>query len=300
MRVMLAVDYSQTSVFAGQYLRTLPFHRSVDLQVVTVLPPFPFMENAASDGPVPIENLLEQARQQAESTLAESMARFHPDSFRSVTGEVMVGAPGQSLTAFAKQHGIDLIVMGAVGRSALSRVLLGSVSEYVSNRTDSSVMIVRSQGSKSGVDEIETVPKRVLLALGNSDQDVNNADWIKRLELPAATEIHLVHVMELLTFYRKDIVQRATESWRQSKAAAVSRANSLAQSIRTLDFDAQPVVMEAPHVGDALLSYADQHHCDLIITGDRRRGTLNQLFLGSVSLHVLRHAKCSVLVSRAA
>ena len=94
--------------------------------------------------------------------------------------------------------------------------------------------------------------------------------------------------MELLTFYRKNIVQRATESWRQSKTAAESRANSLAQSIRTWDFDAKPVIIEAPHVGDALLSYADQHDCDLIVTGDPRRGTLNRLFL------------CCLFVSRAA
>ncbi|MCA9216167.1 MAG: universal stress protein [Planctomycetales bacterium] len=43
-----------------------------------------------------------------------------------------------------------------------------------------------------------------------------------------------------------------------------------------------------------MISYADEHKCDLIGTG-----ALKRLILGSLSLNLLRYAKCSVLVSRA-
>ena len=298
MRVLLAVDQSPASDAAVAYLLGLPFDQPVDLQIVTVVPPFPFVERHTTGSPPDVDELLDRERQQVEATLTELVARFQNDTFHSVSAEVIVGTPGQALTAFAKKQGAELIIMGAVGRSALSRVLLGSVSDYVANRAQSSVLIVRSQTSASIRIGTDTGPKRIMLAVENSNKDIEVAKCLRQFELPPTTQLHAVHVMQLMTFYRKDIIQQTSEMWKQSKLRAESHGELLAEVIRDWGFDARSSVVSAPHVGDSLISYADEHECDLIVTGDRRRGRLQRLILGSVSRHILRYAKCSVLISR--
>lgn len=298
MRVLLAVDQSPASDAAVTCLLALAFHQPVDLQIVTVVPPFPFAESQAIDSPPDVGELLDRERQQVEATHRELIERFQKDAFQSVSTKVIVGSPGPALATFAKKQGTELIVMGAVGRSALSRVLLGSVSEYVANRAQTSVLIVRSQTSTSARKGTDTGPKRIMLAVENSDKDIEVANCLKQFELPTSTQVHAVHVMQLMTFYRKDIIQQTSEMWKQSEVRAESHGELLCEVIRDWGFDASSSVVAAPHIGDSLISYADKHECDLIVTGDRRRGALKRLILGSVSRHILRYAKSSVLISR--
>lgn len=298
MRVLLAVDHSSSSDAAVEYLLALPFHQPVDLQIVTVIPPYPFADSQWISSSSDFCDFLDSERQQVEASLAEIIARFQKDAIQPVSGKVIVGSPGEELTAFAEQQGTDLIVMGAVGRSALSRVLLGGVSEYVANRSQSSVLIVRSQTSDGVIKRTDSAPQRIMLAVENSDKDVEVASCVRHFELPALTQVHAVHVMELMTLYRKDVIQQTSEMWKHSKVNAESRGESLSDTIRNWGFDARSSVVAGPHVGNSLISYANVHNCDLIVTGDRRRGTVSRLILGSVSRHILRYAKCSVLVSR--
>ncbi|MEO8268160.1 MAG: universal stress protein [Aureliella sp.] len=235
---------------------------------------------------------------QAEAKLADLVAHFQNDTFRSVSAEVLDGGPANVLTEFADEQGTDLIVMGAVGRSALKRVALGSVSDSVANQAQCSVLVVRSQEPTHVSIDYDPCPKRIMLALENSARDVEVVSCLRQFEWPASTQVHAVHVMQTMAFYRKDIIQQTSEMWKQSKAEAESHGKLLAETIRDWGFDARASVISGGHIGESLLSYADEHEYDLIISGDRRRGTLKRLFLGSVSRHLLRYAKCNVLISR--
>lgn len=53
------------------------------------------------------------------------------------------GHPAEQICSFAKENGVDLIVIGSHGRSGFSRVLLGSVSNAVANHAPCPVTIVR-------------------------------------------------------------------------------------------------------------------------------------------------------------
>ncbi|MFD0914804.1 universal stress protein [Pseudahrensia aquimaris] len=51
------------------------------------------------------------------------------------------------------------------------------------------------------------------------------------------------------------------------------------------------------HPASSILEFAEKQNTDLIIIGSHRPG-LKDYFLGSTASRVVRHAKCSVLVSR--
>jgi nucleotide-binding universal stress UspA family protein len=52
------------------------------------------------------------------------------------------------------------------------------------------------------------------------------------------------------------------------------------------------------HVGDSIVHHATEQHSDLILIGNRSHGALHNILLGSTTKYVLRHAPCSVWVSR--
>ncbi len=88
----------------------------------------------------------------------EGLKRYHDDNAKFATKaaraalnrahvpfeeEQMVAEPAEAIVRYAKRGGFDLIVMGSRGRSALSGLLLGSVTSKVIAHCDIPVTIAR-------------------------------------------------------------------------------------------------------------------------------------------------------------
>lgn len=63
---------------------------------------------------------------------------------------VVEGASGQMIVHIADEIGADVIVVGSHGHGFLSRVLIGSVSEYVVRHTTRPVLVVRHADAAGG------------------------------------------------------------------------------------------------------------------------------------------------------
>ena len=57
---------------------------------------------------------------------------------------ILEGLPHESIVEYSTDHGIDLVVMGATGRSGLTERLLGSTTDRVTRSVDVSVLVARS------------------------------------------------------------------------------------------------------------------------------------------------------------
>jgi len=60
-----------------------------------------------------------------------------------IEATVMEGDPAERIIAYAKDHDVDMIVMGSRGLGSFKGLLLGSVSNKVSHRADRTCVIVR-------------------------------------------------------------------------------------------------------------------------------------------------------------
>jgi nucleotide-binding universal stress UspA family protein len=56
---------------------------------------------------------------------------------------ILEGVPHEAIADYAEDHGIDLVVLGATGRSGLGERLLGSTTDRVAHSVDASVLIAR-------------------------------------------------------------------------------------------------------------------------------------------------------------
>ncbi len=90
---------------------------------------YELMETEANDAVQKVDVLAKQAGVEAETVVLE-------------------GHPSNEIIEFAQKNGIDVIVMGTLGKSGLDRFLLGSVAEKVTRNSTVPVLVVKGVSSK--------------------------------------------------------------------------------------------------------------------------------------------------------
>lgn len=116
--LLFATDFSDASAPAGRVAMRMARRHGARLHVLHVVPP-------VTDPVLSRRALGDLAR-----TLGSDVSRLRS------------GAPARQIVAYAGENAIDLIVVGAHGRTGLSRVLLGSVAEAVVRRAPCPVLVV--------------------------------------------------------------------------------------------------------------------------------------------------------------
>src|SRR5262249_47727100 len=102
-----------------------------------------------------------------------------------------VGEPWRSIVSFADSRAADLVVMGTLGRTGISRVLLGSVAERVVRHAHCSVLVVPASGASPGRFQ------RVLCAIAFSDQARVAMHGACALATGRDASVPLVHAYQL-------------------------------------------------------------------------------------------------------
>ena len=79
----------------------------------------------------------------AKEIVAAAKMRAQARGAKDVTAFVKRGQPARTIVAFAKEHGVDTIVMGARGTGDVESFLLGSVSHKVSGLSPVTCVLVK-------------------------------------------------------------------------------------------------------------------------------------------------------------
>ncbi len=141
--ILCPVDFSELSAHALQYAASLANKYGASLHVLHVVDEaFQYWmamgPNSVPVGPPP-EELLTAAK--------EGMVRFIEAQPPCVDGkavtQVVLGRPFVEIIRYAREAKADLIVLGTHGRSGLSHMLLGSVTEKVVRKATCPVLTIR-------------------------------------------------------------------------------------------------------------------------------------------------------------
>lgn len=139
--ILVAIDYSETSEAALRFATSLVEAFHARLEVLHVVEE-PFGYVASSHGYIPEldafrETLNKAAQEQLSNVLTpEEVQRWQARlSLRS-------GTPYVEIVRFAKDHAVDLIVVGTHGRGPMWHTLMGSVAERVVRNAHCPVLTV--------------------------------------------------------------------------------------------------------------------------------------------------------------
>jgi nucleotide-binding universal stress UspA family protein len=100
--------------------------------------------NVATGMPVPgsLYTVLENEGKRAVDQVKQMAPGADVETF------VLAGYPGSTIVEFAQDNGIDLIVMGTLGKSGIEALLLGSVADRVIRHAPCPVLVVKGTGGK--------------------------------------------------------------------------------------------------------------------------------------------------------
>lgn len=142
--ILVATDFGEASDSALRYGRELAGRFGATLHVLNVVENFYVTTFGAETYAAVVPEMQREIEVAARKRLDEELI----DSDRSgppVKPVVMTsGSPAYAIVDYARENGVDLIVMGTHGRGALAHLLMGSVAERVVRIASCPVLTVRS------------------------------------------------------------------------------------------------------------------------------------------------------------
>ena len=284
-KILCPIDFSEASSVAARAAVRLA--KAADAELVLAhawyVPPL------ASAGEYPFPpSAIQQLVEDAERGLAVAAREVTELGSTRVRTALSTGNPWEQIVeTLRRDQAFDLAVLGPHGRSALARVLLGSVTEKVVRHAPCPVLIARG----------EAKPFRHLLCpVDFSDSSQEALALAGDLAAPDAT-ITLLHVIELPLSYTGDlpvadylgVVDKRSTDLIEDWASDLRSRTSLPVDTR----------IEIGSPGAEVLAILDKDPTyDLVAMGRHGRTGVRRVLLGSVAEKVVRHARCSVVVAR--
>lgn len=139
-KILVPTDGSNNSKAALEKARELAELSGAEVTVLTVVKDLEnhiyILENRAKT------EIREMLKEQGNKILEEGLEVF--EGFKEKVETVFIqGDPAEEIIKMVKEGDYDLVVMGSRGLNAISRVMLGSVSNRVLNHVETSILIVK-------------------------------------------------------------------------------------------------------------------------------------------------------------
>ena len=305
MKILIPIDASENSPCSAELLKRIPLPATCEVTILTVVETDAYHERAiAHTEKKAAAEVRDELRTEAGRLLEQEAERLKDTSWE-VTTELREGDPAQQIIDVAKETNVDLIAVGSRGLSRFKRFLLGSVSSNVAKYAHCSVLIVPPSGEKPAVKKADTdreLPKavrlRILVAFDGSDPTQSAVATLASLPIGDQADVRLVTVLPLIRYYRMDVQQRLSESWRRQKAEAKRSLDNAAEKIRCATPNVATRTREGQDISDEILTEADEWAADLIVIGHRSMSKIERILMGSVASRVVHHARCSVWMVR--
>jgi nucleotide-binding universal stress UspA family protein len=297
MRILIAYDGSECAESALDDLRRAGLPHALEALVFAVvelwLPP-PHPENYVLMPDTSQQPAVQEANRLAFRAIDRLQSNF-PEW--TVSAKVVRGSPASEILNFAEDWNPDLIVVGSHGRSAVGRLVLGSVSQKVVTEAHCSVRVAR------GKVDVEPAAVRLVVGVDGGPGAENAVAAIAAREWPKGSAVQIVAVHEplkpslvgkLVPVVSKWIDETNTEetSWIRTELDKASKR------LRTPGISVTSILLE----GDprsALVETAREWDADSIFVGATGHlGRARMFLMGSVSSAVTARAHCSVEVVR--
>jgi len=305
MKILLAYDGSTCADAAVADLRNAGFPRDTEVLVVTVAhdgwPPSRHSSEELGQFGNPWKALMADTEAYARKAAARIQSEFPG---WKVSSEALWGPPTDIIQKTIAHWVPDLLVVGSHGRSAVGRLLLGSVSLNLVHHAHCSVRVVRTAPDVSG-------PPRILIAADGSPladaaiREVTRRLWPKNTQARVVSVVQtlvpavpaLMPALESSTYATETAFRVIDEADDRERARLHEVAETAGLNLQHVGLNATAVVLESDPRTE-LVAEAERWHANTIFVGARGLGAMDRLLLGSVSTAVITHAHCSVEIVR--
>ena len=198
----------------------------------------------------------------------------------------------EEIINYAKEHDIDLIVMGTHGRRGPRHLFIGSTAERVVRLSECPVLTLRSDADPMTQINLN----HLLVPVDFSDHSRYALKYAAELVSLWNARITLVNVIEeaiLPTVYGVEpVAVFPIDNLVEQSQKALNDLKLKFFSENASNVDTQVIV---GHAATSIAEFAKEVSADLIVIPTHGLTGLKRFLMGSVSEHVVRNAQCAVL-----
>jgi nucleotide-binding universal stress UspA family protein len=240
------------------------------------------------------KELLETMFEIADSQLAAlvELHEEHPVTLQEFRTRGL--SPAGLILEHAREHDVDLIVMGTHGRRGASRFLLGSVATQIVRVSPVPVLTLRELDDGRPLEALD----RILVPIDFSSHSrvaLRHATELARTYGASLQLLHVVQQPNFPYFYAPvpamppiEQLQSLHERGREALQKLVAEAGDASLRHRLEIFDGHPA--------SEIVTFAEENGSDLIVTASHGLTGLDRLLLGSTSEQVVRTSSVPVLL----
>jgi nucleotide-binding universal stress UspA family protein len=280
--ILFPMDFSERSLAAAPFVEAMAKRFGSKVTMLSVVQPVTYIGMAEPGAAYYIEpaELKADLQKRLDSTLVREFAAV------PVTRVTELGDPATAITAYAHNHGVDLIMMPTHGYGPFRRLLLGSVTAKVLH--DAHCPVWTGAHMEEPPAQGHIAPKNVMCAVDHSATTAPLMQWAAQLSRDTGASLRLIHAVP------------GAEAWPErqfdSELEQVLRERSreeITKVQKTAGVEA-PLCIGVGDVAGAVREEARRHNADLIVIG---RGVIHEK-LGRLRTHahsIIRHAPCPVI-----
>jgi nucleotide-binding universal stress UspA family protein len=291
MKILISVDGSHHSDYAVKYVQALPWTDPPDVVLAHVCPVPDLLDMQAYITPQ-VEAVIKQRREEGASilNLAAENCRLWA---RTVDTQLLDGPVARELVGLASKLKVDLAVVGAQGKNAVNRFLLGSVSDAVAKHAHCSTLIVRPALPTASTDA-----RKILIAVDGGESSKRAVQRFSAWRFGNHAQIELMRTYDSPGPYQ--VFRSHWESFEGKQQLALAKAflQRQADDLSETAGNVRSELVPAENPADAILQRSESFQPDLIVVGSHGKTNWERILLGSTSLRILHHAKCSVWIER--
>lgn len=290
-RVLAPTDFSPPSLKALHYARALS---TGTVQLVHVIEPVYIAAPELALVPT------DEERMSASGKELQGIAKIHDSDGPRVTSTVRLGRPANEIARVAREWPADLLVVSTHGRTGLSHLLLGSVTEKLIRSAPCPVLVIR----KHEHDFARAVPglgpkvslARILVPTDFSAASMEALQYAIDLARRFGARISLVHTVQVAGADEAGEIPGVdtTELFRAARARATAEMERFLSDLPAGAVD-RHLVVEGPPLS-VLPAMAVAGKFDLLVCATNSESVLRHTILGSTAEGLVRHTYCPVLV----
>ena len=252
---------------------------------------------AAAEGTAIAAEVVKSERERALSELYALAAECRATSNADITVDLHAGPVAEVLEGYTRRNEVDLIVISTHGRSGISRLSLGSVTDSLIRHTTIPVLVVKPPTSYLNPRVIEGF-RRIVVPLDGSTLAEQILPRVLTLAKLEEAEITLLNVLIPHSYSQKEIPESNLPWWDEDISLAQTYLFRIAGKLRRNGVAVTTDIVIGENVASAIGDFASREKADLIAIATHGRGGLARMLRGSVADAVMHSSRLSMLVFR--
>jgi nucleotide-binding universal stress UspA family protein len=290
-QILVPTDFSENAQHALDYAVDLAKRCSAKLHLLhtPVVPTYLLMDLSYSPGPEAVTRILNDSQDSLDAQ-AKVIADAGVEHFTAIRE----GTVHEVIRDYAKEHDVDLVVLGTHGRTGVSKLMYGSVTERVVKTVHTPILVVPTGASQQP-------PTSVVISYDFSGPSKRAAEVAGALHGVFGGSLHLVHsYLDVWGEYtdRGAVVGEAAEKRREAlRLGLQDMLEKDAKELFPVDADDVKTHLVTGDPADGILRVAKDVDAGLICAGTTGKSGIERLLIGSVARRLLHDSRVPLLLT---